>query len=84
MENKNVRGLIRDAPRYLPGGNGQTQDEHRTEQPVCGPFVASAHTVTKKWVTPRLKKAKAIPLQPWTGPEGSIRLRLPGFKTVGT
>ena len=27
---------------------------------------------------------KAIPLQVWTGPEGSRRLRLPDFKTVGT
>jgi hypothetical protein len=30
------------------------------------------------------KKAKAIPLQAWTGPEGSRRLRLPDFKTLGT
>jgi len=29
-------------------------------------------------------KGKAIPLQAWTGPEGSRRLRLPGFKTIGT
>ena len=29
-------------------------------------------------------KGKAVPLQPWTGPEGSSRLRLPDFKTVGT
>ena len=28
-------------------------------------------------------KAKAIPLQAWTGPEGSRRLRLPDFKTMG-
>jgi len=27
---------------------------------------------------------KAIPLQPWTDPEGSRRLRLPDFKTLGT
>ena len=27
---------------------------------------------------------KAIPLQAWTGPEGSSRLRLPDFKTIGT
>jgi len=31
-----------------------------------------------------LIKGKAIPLQAWTGPEGSRRLRLPDFKTVGT
>jgi hypothetical protein len=29
-------------------------------------------------------KGKAIPLQAWTGPEGSRRLKLPDFKTVGT
>jgi hypothetical protein len=26
----------------------------------------------------------AIPLQAWTGPEGSRKLKLPDFKTVGT
>jgi hypothetical protein len=29
-------------------------------------------------------KVKAIPLQAWTDPEGSRRLRLPDFKTIGT
>jgi hypothetical protein len=29
-------------------------------------------------------KGKAIPLQAWTGPEGSSRLWLPDFKTTGT
>jgi len=29
-------------------------------------------------------KGKATPLQAWTGPEGSRKLRLPDFKTVGT
>jgi hypothetical protein len=27
---------------------------------------------------------KAVPLQPWTGPEGSGRVRHPDFKTVST
>jgi len=31
-----------------------------------------------------LSKGKAIPLQAWTGREGSRRLRLPDFKTIGT
>jgi len=30
------------------------------------------------------KKAKATPVQAWTGPEGSRRLRLLDFKTIGT
>jgi len=29
-------------------------------------------------------EGKAIPLQAWIGPEGSRRLRLPDFKTIGT
>jgi hypothetical protein len=29
-------------------------------------------------------KGKAIPLQAWTGPEGSRRLRLTDFKTIST
>jgi len=29
-------------------------------------------------------KGKATPLQAWTGPEGSRRLRLPDLKTIGT
>jgi len=29
-------------------------------------------------------KGKAIPLQAWTGPEGSRRSRLPDFKAIGT
>ena len=29
-------------------------------------------------------KGKAIPLQVWTGPKGSRRLRLPDFKTIDT
>jgi len=29
-------------------------------------------------------KGKAIPLQTWTDPEGSRRLRLSDFKTIGT
>jgi len=32
----------------------------------------------------RQVKGKAIPLQAWTGPEGSRKLRLPDFKTIGT
>ena len=29
-------------------------------------------------------KGKAIPLQAWTGPEGSRMLRLPDFNIIGT
>jgi len=29
-------------------------------------------------------KGKSVPLQAWTGPEGSRRLKLPDFKIMGT
>jgi len=29
-------------------------------------------------------KGKTIPVEAWTGPEGSRSLRLPDFKTVGS
>jgi len=29
-------------------------------------------------------KVKAIPLQAWTGPEGSRRVRISDLKTIGT
>jgi hypothetical protein len=32
----------------------------------------------------RIVKGKAIPLQVWTGPKFSRRLRIPDFKTIGT
>jgi hypothetical protein len=32
----------------------------------------------------KVNKGKALPLQAWTGPEGSRRLRLPDFKTFDT
>jgi len=30
-----------------------------------------------------VKESKAIPLQAWTGPEDSRKMRLPDFKTTG-
>jgi hypothetical protein len=50
--------------------------------------------IRKNWIAPSVGcrvhslwgkgKGNAIPLQAWAGPEGSRRLRLPDFKTVGT
>jgi hypothetical protein len=31
----------------------------------------------------KVKKGKAIPLEAWKGPQGSKRLRLPDFQTIG-
>jgi hypothetical protein len=46
-------------------------------------WVTAGHTQETKTNVDK-SKGKAIRLQPWAGPEGSRRLRLPDFKTVGT
>jgi hypothetical protein len=54
---------------------------------MVSPPYASEHApeeVIWKKNHPCILKGKAIPLQAWTGPEGSRRLRLPDFKTFGT
>jgi len=40
--------------------------------------------MVKKITFAKSNKGKAIPVQAWTGPVGSRRLRLPGFMTIGT
>ena len=39
---------------------------------------------SQEWWSDNRKKVKAIPLQAWTGLEGSRSFRLPDFKTIGT
>jgi len=52
------------------------------------PFHTLTQTQDSDLILPHIQcvkgKGKAIPLQAWTGPEGSRRLRLPDFKTIGT
>ena len=50
-------------------------------------MAGSSHTQLKWRVREKyydFNVKKAIPLQAWTGPEGSSRLRLQDFKTIGT
>jgi len=59
---------------------------------VVNNVICSADTCRQKYVNQlkdskvqtRKEKVKAIPLQAWTGPEVSKRLRFPDFKTIGT
>ena len=52
---------------------------------VCLLFVCQSHHSSFNFiVSTDTSKGKAIPLQAWTGPEGSRRLRLPDFKTIST
>jgi hypothetical protein len=50
---------------------------YHTEGRIKVPGIAAINKTSKG-------KGKAIPLQAWTGPEGSKSLRLPDFKTIGT
>jgi hypothetical protein len=52
---------------------------------VANMFSVSFDYVLYDKVTGNLyMKGKTIPLQPWTGPEVSRRLRLPDFKKIST
>ena len=52
----------------------------------CYSILAPACAVNSDNLTVSVGKGKgiAIPLQSWIDPEGSRRLRLPDFKTIGT
>jgi hypothetical protein len=56
---------------------------HNNHRHVSATLVA-VFSAMKTRIKTMIKKGKAIPLQAWTGPEGSRRLRLPDFKTIGT
>ena len=53
---------------------------------LCIPFFSSPTPLTfvRSHSSLYKGKVKAIPLQAWNGPEGSRRLKLPDFKTIGT
>jgi len=46
-------------------------------------FMFTAETVSN-FAQACTSKGEAIPLQAWTGPEGSRKVRFPDFKTIGT
>ena len=46
-------------------------------------FVMKFYTSSGEFHIIAKGKGKTIPVRPVTGPEGSIKLRLPDFKTVG-
>ena len=61
-----------DGPVTYPGDNKAILEKSSNQR----------HKEGKSHVTPMFigkGKGKAIPLQAWTGPEGSRRLRLPDF-----
>jgi len=52
---------------------------------LCGVYLGICVTTeekARKNLSQGKVKGKAIPLQAWTDPEGSRRMRLPDFKTI--
>jgi hypothetical protein len=56
--------------------DGILKTKHKLNPTCSGPIPVELLNVNEV-------KGKAIPLQAWTGPEGSRRLGLPDFKTIG-
>jgi hypothetical protein len=52
----------------------------------CGHQKEDRFSAYLSWIiiTKSKGKGRAIPLNAWTGPEGSRRLRIQDFKTIGT
>jgi hypothetical protein len=48
------------------------------------PEIQSKHNISASVSVSIKSKGKAIPLQAWTSPEGSRRLRLTDLKTIST
>jgi len=65
--------IIRDFPQFE--GKFQGTTERRGTAHISSNTEAYIRFIYMK---------QAVPLQAWTGPEGSRRLRLPDFKTIGT
>jgi len=64
-----------------------TKSRNRAHITVCQQTPSFRNTVQQHFtsiVKIFVCKSKASPLQAWTGLEGSRRLRLPDFKTVGS
>jgi len=67
-------GIATDYGLDGPGSNPGVDEISRPSRPVLGPTQPPV-----KWVK---GKGKSVPLQAWTGPEGSSKLRLPDFVTT--
>jgi hypothetical protein len=55
------------------------QENHNTRQDTCDFDRKMQKPYTNKFIK---VKGKAVPLQAWSGPEGSRKLRFPDFMTT--
>ena len=72
-------------PGYLlqgrPGGS-QSQSRHCGRKNSLAPAGNSGRKTTKRISLKGKGKGKSVPLQAWSGPEGSRKLRFPDFMTT--
>ena len=73
--------LRQHSPYEDQGHHNQNIHEVQAAKLLC---LQNDKQLVKKTTIHVTGKGKAIPLQAWTSPEGSRRLRLPDFKTIGT
>jgi len=78
------RSLYEEPRRYTYGIGNSWSRYNIVTQPASQGTPIFAKEVMHADLIALDVKGKAIPLQAWTGPEGSSRLRLPDFKTNGT
>jgi hypothetical protein len=82
MPNENTPTLVFN---FLHSGTRIQQTQELTDVGVmAAPHILQLSMVHATGKGKGKGKGKAIPLQAWTDPEGSRRLRLPDFKTIGT
>jgi len=83
MEKKWDTVIPPDLKRLFVSGTFMSSGHERVNQypHQCNYAISFSRKISSVF---SLDNGKAIPLQAWTGPEVSRRLRLPDFKTIGT
>jgi hypothetical protein len=67
----------------LPSGEVKDRWSYTSVPPICLQCIDRNLSMSTFYLQ-KVRKGKAVPLQAWTGPEGSRRLRLPDFKRTDT
>ena len=75
-----ISSSVASASRPSPDTNNSTHCEY--PNPVCKTHDTSRSNDSREGDANCLCKCKAAPLQAWTGPEGSRKLRFPDFVTT--
>jgi hypothetical protein len=66
--------------RVVGRQSGVSVVQEKWDECVCGRFVTTLLPMNRPNIV-RCRKGKAVPLQAWSGPEGSRKLKFPDFTT---